>query len=222
VNFPFFIFYVLKLNFCLLLNRTIFGEAYKNTKSVRILVYNTYGSHRSQVFEYRSPIYIKEINQNEIISSTLKQNQVLLKRIEDAEQYIKSLEAEIEEHKNKKPELNFETLMGFAAPLLKQNPELIKKLSDAGTSLDVNNLKEDKVNTEEHTATFKKKVSSEGDTLTEDSQTKLNVILEADEKLDEQHNKKLFELVTFFTKNSHLINNIYEIIKTDPSHKISN
>jgi hypothetical protein len=105
---------------------------YETTKSMRVLIYNTKNSHRSQVFEFRTENYVEGISDklypsrkprlsedeiNHRVQQTLEEkekaqtfadmqnkNQELIKRLGDAESYIQKIEEQLKEFEAEKPQ----------------------------------------------------------------------------------------------------------------------
>jgi hypothetical protein len=130
----------------------------ESTQSMRVLVYNTRNSHRSQVFEFRTGNYVEgssdqlyptrkprlseeEINlrvqqrleekqKNQAFAEMQKQNRDLTRRLGDAEAYIRKLEVKAEEHKSE-DEFDLNGFLSKAALFVNSNPELKDKFGGA-------------------------------------------------------------------------------------------
>ena len=155
-----------------------------SVQSMRVLVYNTKNSHRSQVFEFRTGKYLDDISdklyptrkprlseeeivqrvqqtldekqKKEAFADMQKQNRDLTRRLEDAEAYIRKLEDQAEDN----PEGDF-GLNGFlskAALFVGNNPDLKDKLGGIENLFANNQQKPDPGNESnaEPTVTFKK------------------------------------------------------------------
>lgn len=127
----------------------------ESTQSMRILVYNTKNSHRSQVFEFRTGKYqdgisdqlyptrkprlseeeidrrvqqtLEEKQKKQAFAEMQKQNRDLTRRLEDAETYIRRLETQADENKSD-ADFDLNGLLGKAALFFGNNPELKEKL----------------------------------------------------------------------------------------------
>lgn len=184
----------------------------ENTRSVRILIYNTQASHRSQVFEFRTNRFVDEISKDELLTASENKVQELLKRISDAEEYICKLESEQDELKAKSSGFDLEKIISFATPLLKQNSQLADNFGLAGFFNTPNKESEDKLGKSE--ASFKGK-SNDGKidpSIAKDEKTEIFKRME--ESLNENQRRKVLEIIDFLIINPGFIDIASEVMKS--------
>ncbi len=227
----------------------------ESTQSMRVMVYNTKNSHRSQVFEFRTGNYeegssdkvyptrkprlseeeislrvqqsLEEKQKKQAFADIQKQNRDLTRRLEDAEAYIRKLEAKAEENK---PEGDFD-LDGFlskAAQFVNNNPELKDKLGGLD-GLFVNNKQKDDPSGEtaaEFTATFRKKPSKEA-VEPEPEQAEPEIQLDNEDtlclkipssRLNDENCKQLYDLAFFMSQNPAYISAVHDLMKREESN----
>lgn len=223
-------------------------------QSMRTLVYNTKNSHRSQVFEFRTNNYVEgvseklyptrtpRLSEEEIsrrVQQTLeeklkkqafaemqKQNRDLTRRLEDAEAYIRKLEAKAEDNK---PEGDFDLdrFLNKAALFVNNNPELKDKLGGLD-GLFMNHHQKtgrDDENATEFTATFRKKPSQES-MEPEPKQAEPEIQLDNDDTLclkipssglDEEKSRQLYNLTYFLSLHPEYISVVHSLMKDEES-----
>lgn len=161
-----------------------------SSQSMRVLVYNTKNSHRSQVFEYKTEKYVEGVSdrlyptrkprlseeeidervqaqleekqKKQALLDTQKQNKELTQRLTDAEAYIRELEEKTEKNKEQKNGFDMGSLLTVFSGLASTNPQA--KESFEGLQNILKNQKsepESDKESEEPTAIFKRKVPPE-------------------------------------------------------------
>ncbi len=227
----------------------------EHTQSMRVLVYNTKNSHRSQVFEFRTDKYLdgisdklyptrtprlseEEINlrvqqtleekqKKQAFAEIQKQNRELTRRLEDAEAYIRKLEAQTEDNKSE-GDFDLNGLLSKAALFVGNNPELKDKLGGLD-GLFVNNKQKTDLDSEtssEFTATFRKKPSKE---VMEPApkQAETEIKLDNDDTLclripssglDDQNCRQLYDLAYFLSQNPAYISVVHGLMKNEESN----
>ena len=157
----------------------------ETTKSMRVLVYNTRNSHRSQIFEFRTENYIEGVSEklyptrqrrlsedeidkrvleaieekrkNQAFAELQKQNKDLTKRLLDAEEYIRKQESELNEYKSKKSGFDFESLLATLALKFGDNPAVKEQLKGFESAFKSQKTEETNSGEAEGSVTFRKK-----------------------------------------------------------------
>lgn len=224
----------------------------ETVQSMRVLVYNTKNSHRSMPFEFRTDKYVeglsnklyptrkKRLNEDEVnrrVQQTVvqrqkeqdfadlqKQNQILTKRIGDAEDYIRKLEAKVEDKKDDKEDFNFGSMLKMASVMAEKNPALKKQLEDFGLTGLVNEqeTKTSSQDAEEPTATFRRKTSpvendqshASSDYKNESKDDTLTLKVPIGNLNDDQC-AKMFDLAYFLAQNPQYINTVHGLLKDE-------
>lgn len=220
------------------------------SQSMRVLVYNTKNSHRSQVFEYQTEKYVEGVSdrlyptrkprlseeeidervrvqleekqKKQVLLDTQKQNRDLTQRLSDAETYIRELEEKVEKTKEQKNGFDMGSLLTMFSGLASANPEA--KVSLEGLQNIYNNQKseaETKQETEEPTATFKKKVSPEDarqDNTTgfgkkEENNKEILTLNIPLGNLNDDQCSKMFDLACFLAQNPQYIDTVHGLLK---------
>ena len=184
----------------------------ENTRSMRIHVYNTQASHRSQVFEYRTSLLQSELSKDDLLRIAEKKTDELLKRISDAEEYIQKLESENDAAKTEKSAFDLDTILSYAGPLLKQNPQLLGNLGLSSFFGGPNEKSE--IQSQESEVTFKRKSES----VINGSFAKPEVLerlTNIDKCLNEEQRSQLLKLVDFFTGNPEYIKTVFEMVTNE-------
>ena len=185
------------------------------SKSMRVMVYNTENSHRSQVFEFRTKNYIdgvseklyptrqRKLSEDEInkrvqlaveekqrkqaFADLQKQNKDLTKRLEDAEEYIQKQESELNTFKSKKGGLDFESLLSMLALKFGDNPAVQEQLKGFESVYKGQKVEETSSEEVEGSVTFRKK-PQQTETTTEQTKTAANSDTIPDESSDDTIN----------------------------------
>lgn len=155
------------------------------TKSMRVMVYNTKNSHRSQVFEFRTENFIEGVSEklyptrqrklseeeiekrvqeavlekqkNQAFAELHKQNKELTKRLLDAEEHIQKQESELNVFKSKKGDFDFESLLTMLALKFGDNPAVKEQLSSFESVFKGEKREESNSGEVEGSVTFRKK-----------------------------------------------------------------
>jgi len=185
-----------------------------DTQQIRVLTYNTKASHRSKVFEFRTNKFEEEPSYKELYENEQKKNEVLIKRLEDAEEHICNLE----QSENKKQSFDLQGILTTLGSLSVQNPGLAENLGGLGGLL--NNPSKPIENKEDNCeVSFKKKktddavkdeVISNSD-LNKTNQSS-NYIFKTDAKLKEDQTTKMYALMQFFSDKPEYIDIVYDLL----------
>jgi hypothetical protein len=176
----------------------------KDTQLIRVLTYNTKGSHRAKVYEYRTEKFVEKINYKEQVEILQSTNEELLKRIADAEEHIGSLEVQLEQQ-SKKPGFDIESIISSFSAFAKQNPALLGRLGGLGEMLQTN-----PANNEDSLVSFKRKASNgfvktqnEGETVSTFS---------TEGKLSAEQEERINDVIKFFVTNPDYIGLVHELV----------
>lgn len=211
----------------------------EDSQKIRILIYNSANSPRNDqhVFMMREPEGkpMNGVDINNTIDEKLKaargewetellksDHEKLKKELEEAEDYIEKLEAELQVEKSKKNkigdihigEITSMVLEGFA----RRNPQILAKYVPGGETL-AGILTEDNKEKErlalapaqETEASFKAKVSDSG--LTEDEKSYLSFMKQLEGKFDSDEMTSLMQIIETLSKDTSLIKPVIELIK---------
>lgn len=198
------------------------------TKSMRVLVYNTRNSHRSQIFEFRTENYVEGISgqlyptrkrrQTEDEIETRVQQAIeerkkelahedlqnkateLSARLTQAESYICDLEAQLEAYKAGKNNFDVNSLFNLLSGFATANPQAGESLEGIKTMLQPNQKSE---------PTNKNR---ENEVVADDSYIKIPRMA-----LDNDQCNKVYELADFLVKNPHYINTVHGMFKSEAS-----
>ncbi len=188
------------------------------TQQIKVLTYNTIGSHRSKPFEFRTEKYPEEVNYKEIIESLQKKNEELIKRLSDAEAYIIKLE---EGTQPTSGNFDLEAIVSGFGKLTKQFPGLKDSLGGLGNIFNSAAPVQEEKN-ENFEASFRRKPTRE-DTAnkevplsdnTDEANKKENecYTFTTEAELEEGRAKKMSEIMQFFSDNQAYFNVVYEIV----------
>lgn len=223
----------------------------EEVQSMRVLVYNTKNSHRSTLFEFRTENYMegvsdklyatrkRRLSEDEIesrVQQTLeekqktqaftelqKREQILTKRLADAETYILKLEEKLDDKKDESGEFDLGSMFKMASVVASNNPELKKQLDDFGIGglVNSNDIKTPPQENEEPTATFRRKSTDEQVTPNPKEENPLPTkedelsITVPNTKLNDEMGFKLYELVYFLSQNTAYIEVVHDLIKSE-------
>lgn len=188
-------------------------DSYENwvandTQKIKVHTYNTAGSHRSTVFEFRTINYVPEVNYKEAAEVFQKKNEELTTRLSDAEAYIVKLETK-SESSGKTEGFDLQNLFSMFGSLAKMNPEMVNSFGLG--NLFGNQAEKPEKETEHYAeASFKRKESA--DAPKAQRQADAN---EQGAKLKPEELNKLSELNAFFIENPAYILVIHELIEVE-------
>jgi hypothetical protein len=220
------------------------------SQSMRVLVYNTKNSHRSQVFEYKTEKYVEGVSdrlyptrkprlseeeidervqaqleekqKKQALLDTQKQNKELTQRLSDAELYIRELEEKVEKSKEQKNGFDMGSLLTMFSGLASANPQAKESFDGLKDILKNQKMEtETKQETEQPTATFKKKAPLESpiekntDNIEPDQEA--NYIFKTNGNLDEAQAMKMYQLMQFFSDNPPYIDVVFDLVSQEKS-----
>ena len=190
------------------------------TQQIKVLTYNTIGSHRSKPFEFRTEKYPEEKNYKEIAETLEKKNEELIRRLADAESYIQKIENGPTQPGNG-GSFDLEAIISGFGMLTKQFPGLKDSLGGMGSMFSSANTEQEDKN-ENFEASFRKKSSSEDSEKKEDPLNSNPADTNKKEnetytfttvaKLEEEQSRKMDELMQFFADNPAYIDVVYDLV----------
>lgn len=196
-----------------------------DTQQIKVLTYNTFGSHRSKVFEYRTAKYPDEINYQALAEELQKSNDSLTRRLSDAEAYIQKLE-NIRAQTTNNENFDLEKILSLVGTISKQFPGLKSSLGGLGGIFEKveSPQEQEKENCE---ATFKRKsnentsvdesMNSTNGTIAMIGKEEYSVTLVPHKQPGTAHKEKMHELNQFFTDNPAYIDVVYDLVAKEKS-----
>ncbi|MGZ3751148.1 MAG: hypothetical protein ACXVAU_07730 [Mucilaginibacter sp.] len=191
----------------------------ETNKSMRVLVYNTAKSHRSQVFEYRTANYVEGVShqlyatrkpkltadeverrvqqaieekQKHLIEKDREEKtKELNQRLLEAERYIQDLEAQAKKNKEQKNSFDVNSLLSLLSGFAASNLQAGEKLGEINTLLGTSNISQ---------------VQAEAKPTGEFIQVPRA-------GLDDKQCAKVMELAVFLSANPQYIDIVYDLFK---------
>jgi hypothetical protein len=192
------------------------------TQQIKVLTYNTIGSHRSKPFEFRTEKYPEEINYKAIVESLEKKNEELTRRLADAEAYIQKLENEPTQPGN--GSFDLEALISGFGKLTQQFPGLKDSLGGLGNMFN-SKVPEQNEKSENFEASFRRKPSNEDPEKKEDpiktnfSETDKREYesntSKTEAKIQGEQTRKISELMQFFSDNPAYMGVVHDMVMTE-------
>jgi hypothetical protein len=189
------------------------------TQQIKVLIYNTIGSHRSKPFEFRTAKFPEEKNHKELVESLEKKNEELTRRLADAEAYIQKLENG--QTQSSGGSFDLEGIISGLGKLTTQFPGLKDSLGGLGNMFNSAAPKQEE-RSEHFEASFRRKPSKEDSVENEDTlysnpaeankKDNETHTFTTEAKLQEEQARKMLELMQFFTDNSAYIDVVYDMV----------
>jgi hypothetical protein len=193
-----------------------------DTQFIRVLTYNTKGSHRAKIYEYRTDKFVPEVDYKEQVAILKTTNEELLKRIADAEEHIGGLEAQLEQQYTKSG-FDLEKMISTFGSVAKQYPDLASNFGGFG---EIFKTPEKPVDISEDCGFSFKKKSTEPQQEKEEAIPKTNsqqnekdnsdvFTFSTQGKLSDEHSARMYELMQFFTDNPAYIDVVFELVNQE-------
>lgn len=193
-----------------------------DTQLIRVLTYNTKGSHRAKIYEFRTDKFVPEVDYKEQVAILKTTNEELLKRIADAEEHIANLEAQLEQQSNKSG-FDLEKLISTFGSVAKQYPDLAKNFGGLGEIIKTPEKPMEK--SEDSGFSFKRK-SGESEPVKEEPVLRTEsprnekdnrdvFTFSTEAKLSEEQAERMYEVIQFFSDNPKYINVVHELINEE-------